>query len=682
MSKDLKFSAAALIALLSLALIMLPMPKWVVDLLFTFNIATGLIVLLAALKTEKPLDFAIFPASLLLLTLLRLALNVSSTRLILMDGHTGAEAAGQVIEAFGEVLLGGDFVIGLLLFGIILIINFVVITKGAGRIAEVSARFALDSLPGKQMAIDADLSAGLIGEAQAKERREEVAREADFYGSMDGASKFVRGDALAALLIFAIGSIGGLVLGMMSKGLTFSQAAATYLPLTVGDAIASQVPGLLLSVASAIIVSKSGSKGDLSQTMMDQIAKAGPIRQAGVALAVLGLIPNMPHFAFISFGVGLWVFANWIDRKKEKDLELEQKRATDLAIEKRTQDETVPKELGWEDLSTEEPISLEIGYKLISLADPNQGGDLLIKARALRKKFAEQFGFVPPALRVRDNLELPPSHARILIRGTVVAEGDFYPERLMCLKDDPNARWPVEGIETVDPAFGLPALWIDRLNEPTARALGFTVIQPSAALATLLSESLNKNAKSLFGMSELKSLLEWKFKEQKSISEWVPGQISFSLLLKVCKELLDEHVPLKDFEGILSEVCLGVKKTDDLSILAELGRKGVSQHIASEVFPGRSGGCYILNENLEKIVVQALQQGQSIEPNLMSNMIDLMRKKKQEEELMGNGFTLLVSEKIRNNLSKLMRRSLGNVHVLSFNEVPEGWDVKVKGVIG
>lgn len=678
--RDLKMPAAGVIALLSLALMMLPIPRWAIDLLFTMNIAIGLVVLLAAMKVEKPLDFSIFPAGLLLATLLRLSLNVASTRLILTSGHGGGDAAGKVIEAFGKYLLGGNFIVGILVFAILLIINFVVITKGAGRIAEVSARFALDSMPGKQMAIDADLSAGLINEQEAKVRREEVSREADFYGSMDGASKFVRGDAMAAILIFFLGSIGGIIVGMATHGLGVSAAANAYLPLAVGDAIASQIPSLLLSVAAALIVSKSGARGDLSDSIVSQFAQAGPLKQASLALVALGLLPAMPHVPFFLFSGGLWFLGTARAKKDAKSIQSTQEAS--LAARHAKPESAAPKELGWDELSAEDAVALEIGYRLIPLADPAQGGDFLAKARALRRKFADAHGFLPPPLRVRDNLELDPGQARLLIRGTVVAEGAFHPDKLLCLREgDAGGRWPVPGIETKDPAFNLPALWIDPQYESAARANGFVVIQPSAALATLFSKSLADNAKSLFGLAELKALLEWKFKEMKNLADWVPGQISYAVLLKVCKELLEEGVSLRDFESLLAELCIMAKKGESIEAMVEAARRLLSISIAMEAFGQRGGRAHILDERLEKLIGQAMAQAGALEPQLAKHFFSAVKAKSTEEETRGERMVLLVSENIRGAVSRLLRRSVGDLRVLSFAEIPDGWDVDVVSTI-
>lgn len=678
--RNMKVPAAGMLALLCLALMMLPIPKWAIDLLFTLNIATGLVVLLAALKTEKPLDFSIFPAGLLLATLLRLSLNVASTRLILTEGHGGGDAAGKVIEAFGKYLLGGNFIVGILVFAILLIINFVVITKGAGRIAEVSARFALDSLPGKQLAIDADLSAGLINESEAKARREEVSREADFYGSMDGASKFVRGDALAAIMIFFIGAVGGIVVGMVSQGLGISEAANAYLPLAVGDAIAAQIPSLLLSVAAALIVSKSGSRGDLSDSIVNQFGQAGALRQSAVAMGILGILPSMPHVPFLLFAAGLWVLGG--ARRRQDALAVKVAKDADVAKIATKQEGSAQKELGWEELAAEDAVTLEIGYRLIPLADPNQGGDFLAKARALRRKFADAHGFLPPPLRVRDNLELDPGHARLLIRGTVVAEGAFYPEKLLCLREgDGGGRWPVPGIETRDPAFNLPALWIDPQHESVARANGFVVIQPSAALATLFSKALSDNAKSLFGLAELKSLLEWKFKDMKNLADWVPGQISYSVLLKVCKDLLEEGVSLRDFEALLAELSIMAKKNDSVEAMVEAARRQLSSSIAMEAFGQKGGRAYILDERLEKLIGQAIGQAGALEPQLAKHFFATVKARATEEEARGERLVLLVSENIRAAVSRLLRRSVGDLRVLSFAEIPDGWNVDVAATI-
>jgi flagellar biosynthesis protein FlhA len=532
-------------------------------------------------------------------------------------------------------------------------------------------------MPGKQMAIDADLSAGLINEAEAKERREEVSREADFYGSMDGASKFVRGDAMAAILIFFLGAIGGIVVGMVTRDMGLSDATAAYLPLAVGDAIASQIPSLLLSVAAALIVSKSGSRGDLSDSILKQFGQVGPLKQSAAALAVLGLIPSMPHLPFFLFAAGLWLLGG-ARQKQDSDLIKE----TQVAAKAKKQEPLVHKELGWDEISADDPVALEIGYRLIPLADPGQGGDFLAKARALRRKFADSNGFLPPPLRVRDNLELDPGQARLLIKGTVVADGIFYPDKLLCLREgDGGARWPVPGIETRDPAFNLPALWIDSVHEATARANGFVVIQPSAALATLFSKAMADNAKSLFGLTELKALLEWKFKEMKNLADWVPGQISYSILLKVCKDLLEEGVSLRDFEGLLAELCIMAKRGETVEAMVEASRKVLGQSISMEAFGQKNGRAYVLDERLEKLISQAIGQAGALEPQLARHFYSAIKLKADEEETKGERLVLLVSDGIRSFVSKMLRRGGGELRVLGFGEIPDGWNVDIAGTI-
>lgn len=680
--RDLKIPSAGIVALLAIALMMLPMPAFVLDALFTFNIGIAMVILLVSLKTQKALDFSVFPTALLLTTLLRLSLNVASTRLILAEGHTGASAAGHVVEAFGTFLLGGNFLVGFIVFAILLIINFAVITKGAGRIAEVSARFALDALPGKQMAIDADLSAGLIAEKEAKERREEVGQEADFYGAMDGASKFVRGDAVAALLIFIIGALGGILVGTIVNGLSFSESASLYFPMAVGDAIASQVPALLLSMAAGILVSKAGSKEEISTSLLRQIAKTGPVKQSAVAMGLLGVLPGMPTVPFLMFSAGLWFFASYRESLTKKEQQEQVAQQEKEVADKSKESQAIAKELSWEEIGEEEVLSMEIGYRLIPLADPSQGGDFLPKARALRKKFAEQLGFLPPALRVKDNLDLPANVVRILVRGIEVAQATLKTDGFMCLKDSVNSPWPVPGIEGIDPAFGLPALWIERDMEPTARAAGLAVVSPSAALATMFSKVLTENAKALFGMSELKGVLEWRFKDQKSLSEWVPGQISYSLLLKICKELLEESVPLKDWESILSESIVLSKKTDDHQIIAENVRKVLTSAIVSEAFGAvKTGRAYILDEQMEHLILQGLsQQNPAIEPDIAKRLIRGATSRAKEEESLGGRLVILVSDKARAGVAKLLRRT-EDVRVLGYTEIPENFNVDIVGTI-
>src|SRR5690625_3906739 len=547
-SSSVSVLAGPILILLILVMMVLPLPPFILDLLFTFNISLAVMVLLVAMFTRQPLDFAAFPAVLLFSTLLRLGLNVASTRVVLMRGHEGPDAAGRVIEAFGHFLVGGNFTVGLIVFIILVIINFVVITKGAGRIAEVGARFTLDAMPGKQMAIDADLNAGLIGEDDARQRRQEVAQEAEFYGAMDGASKFVRGDAIAGLLIMIINVVGGLIVGLAQHQLTVGEAAHVYTVLTVGDGLVAQIPALIISTAAGVVVSRVATEQDVGQQLITQLFNNPRVMfiTAGI-LAAMGLVPNMPHVAFLFLAVFLSSLGWYLGKKQEKEKEQLQ---AEKAIEK-SQEQTQASEATWDDVQFTEPLGLEVGYRLIPLVDHHQSGELLDRIRSLRKKFAQEIGFLPPVVHIRDNLELKPNDYRILLHGADIAQGEVHVNQWLAINPG-EVMADIEGTQTVDPAFGLPAYWIDESLREEAQISGYTVVDACTVLATHINHILHQYSAQLLGRVEVQKLLELAGKElPKLVEELIPKQISEGILQQVLRALLNEEVPIRDMRTIL-----------------------------------------------------------------------------------------------------------------------------------
>jgi flagellar biosynthesis protein FlhA len=558
-----------------LAMMILPLPTFVLDLLFTFNIVLAIMILLVAMFTQNTLEFSAFPTVLLFSTLLRLALNVASTRVILMNGHTGSEAAGQVVEAFGHFLVGGNFAIGIIVFVILIIINFMVITKGAGRIAEVGARFSLDGMPGKQMAIDADLNAGLIGEDEAKRRRKEVTQEADFYGSMDGASKFVRGDAIAGLLIMAINIIGGLVIGVMQHDMTVGLAGETYTLLTIGDGLVAQIPGLVISTAAGVVVTRVANDQDVGEQMVGQLFTSPRVivLAAGV-IGMLGMIPGMPNFVFLLFTVTLLAIAWWL-RGREGETN---KSSTAQANSDITDAEVAQvNEATWSDVQMEDMLGLEVGYRLIPMVDHEQQGQLLTRVRGIRKKFAQQMGFLPPAVHIRDNLDLAPTHYRILLKGVNIGHGEVQPDRWMAINPG-CAEGEVPGTPCTEPTFGLPALWIDEVHRELAQTLGYTVVDPSSVVATHLNHLISTHTDELFGRQEAQQLLDQIARQSpKLIDDLIPAVISLTTLHKVLQNLLSERVPIRDMRTIidtLAEFATAQSDADELTarVRARLSR--------------------------------------------------------------------------------------------------------------
>ncbi|HGL6093993.1 TPA: flagellar biosynthesis protein FlhA [Enterobacter hormaechei] len=664
-----------------LAMMILPLPTFVLDLLFTFNIVLAIMILLVAMFTQNTLEFSAFQTVLLFSTLLRLALNVASTRVILMHGHNGADAAGQVIEAFGHFLVGGNFAIGIVVFIILIIINFMVITKGAGRIAEVGARFTLDGMPGKQMAIDADLNAGLIGEEEAKRRRKEVTQEADFYGSMDGASKFVRGDAIAGLLIMAINIIGGLIIGVMQHDMSLSAAGEAYTLLTIGDGLVAQIPGLVISTAAGVVVTRVVNEQDVGEQMVGQLFTSPRVLALSAAvIGLLGLIPGMPNLVFLLFTSSLLGIAWWLRGQEGK---AKKTGAAPSAPTRAEADVAQVNEATWSDVQMEDVLGLEVGYRLIPMVDHEQQGQLLTRVRGIRKKFAQQMGFLPPAVHIRDNLDLPPTHYRILLKGVTIGKGEVQPDRWMAI--DPGcAEGEVPGTPCKEPTFGLPALWIDEVHRELAQTLGYTVVDPCSVVATHLNHLISTHTDELFGRQEAQQLLDQLTKQSpKLIEDLIPGVISLTTLHKVLQNLLSERVPIRDMRTIIDTLAEYATPQSDADELTARVRARLSRAITQQWFPGDDDIQIIgLDMSLEQLLVQATQSGSAIEPGIAENLMKQTEQALQHQEALGAPPVLLVNPALRLMLSRYLRRIFPQLAVLSSQEINTQRNVRMTYLIG
>ena len=681
-----------LLLLVLLAMMMLPIPPFLLDVFFTFNIALSIVVLLVCVYALRPLDFAVFPTILLVATLLRLALNVASTRVVMLHGHDGHAAAGKVIQAFGEVVIGGNYVVGIVVFAILMIINFVVVTKGAGRISEVSARFTLDAMPGKQMAIDADLNAGLIDQAQAKARRSEVAQEAEFYGSMDGASKFVRGDAIAGLLILFINLIGGMAVGMFQHNMTFADAGKVYALLTIGDGLVAQLPSLLLSTAAAIMVTRASGSEDMGKQINRQMFESPKALavSAGIML-VMGLVPGMPHIAFIGLAAlaggaayMVWRKQNQAKLKAQEMAQLQQ----DLLPSPQRAMET--KELGWDDVTPIDMIGLEVGYRLIPLVDRNQGGQLLARIKGVRKKLSQDLGFLMPTVHIRDNLDLAPSVYRLTLMGVILAEAEIYPDRELAINPG-QVFGTLNGIAAKDPAFGLEAVWIDVGQRSQAQSLGYTVVDASTVVATHLNQILHKHCHELIGHEEVQQLLQVLAKgSPKLAEELVPGIMSLSGLLKVLQALLSEQVPVRDIRSIAEAIANNAGKSQDTAALVAAVRVGLCRAIVQSIVGTESELPVItLEPRLEQILLNSLQragQGQEegvlLEPSMAEKLQRSLIEAAQRQEMQGQPAILLVAGPIRAMLSRFGRLAVPNLHVLAYQEIPDNKQVTIVATVG
>ena len=669
--------AGPVLILLILSMMVLPLPAFVLDLLFTFNIALSIMVLLVAMFTQRTLEFAAFPTILLFTTLLRLALNVASTRIILMEGHTGGAAAGKVVEAFGHFLVGGNFAIGIVVFIILVIINFMVITKGAGRIAEVGARFVLDGMPGKQMAIDADLNAGIIGEDEAKKRRAEVTQEADFYGSMDGASKFVRGDAIAGILIMVINVIGGLLVGVLQHGLDLGKAAESYTLLTIGDGLVAQIPALVISTAAGVIVTRVSTEQDVGEQMVGQLFSNPRVMllSAGV-LGLLGLVPGMPNLVFLLFTAALLGLAWWI-------------RGREMKAPEQPQPVNVPEsssqavEATWSDVQLEDTLGMEVGYRLIPMVDFQQDGELLGRIRSIRKKFAQEMGFLPPVVHIRDNMDLSPALYRILLKGVEIGSGEAYPGRWLAINPG-TAAGSLPGEVTTDPAFGLEAIWIESALKEQAQIQGFTVVEASTVVATHLNHLISLHASELFGRQEAQQLLDRVTQEMPKLTEdLVPGVVTLTTLHKVLQNLLDEKVPIRDMRTILETLAEHAPIQTDPGELTSVVRVALGRAITQRWFPGNDEVQVIgLDTPLERLLLQALQGGGGLEPGLADRLLAQTQEALARQEMLGAPPVLLVNHALRPLLSRFLRRSLNQLVVLSNMELSDNRNIRMTATIG
>ncbi|GJJ03937.1 flagellar biosynthesis protein FlhA [Duganella rhizosphaerae] len=684
-SRNKSSLAAPILIIMLLAMMVLPLPAFVLDIFFSFNIALAVIVLLTSLYTVKPLDFMAFPTILLVSTMLRLSLNVASTRVVLTEGHNGPDAAGKVIEAFGHFLIGGNYTVGIVVFIILTIINFTVVTKGAGRIAEVGARFALDAMPGKQMAIDADLNAGLIGEADARKRRSEVAQEAEFYGAMDGASKYVRGDAVAGILVTVINVVGGLLVGLLQHDLTFADALKNYTLLAIGDGLVAQIPSLVISTAAGIVVSRVASEQDIGTQVVGQLfAKPQVLYITAAIIGGMGLIPGMPNLVFLLLAGVLAGSAYMMTRKAE-----EGKIAEVAAAEAAASPAAAPEqeEASWQDIMPVDTLGLEVGYRLIPLVDKTQGGELLKRIKGIRKKFAQEVGFLAPPVHIRDNLELKPSAYRITLKGVEVGTGEAFNGQFLAINPG-MASGTLPGMVTTDPAFGLPATWIDANLRDQAQGMGYTVVDAGTVVATHLNHLITTHASELLGRAEVQSLLDHLGKDApKLVEDLVPKMVSLSTLQKVLQNLLMEGVHIRDMRSIIETLAEHAVHTQDPGDLTALVRISLGRAIVQQLFPGASElSVMTLDNRLERLLMQALAasgpDGAGIEPGLADTIAQQAQAAAQQQEALGLTPVLLVPGPLRALLSRFLRRALPQLKVLSHAEIPETKTIRVTALVG
>lgn len=677
---QMKVLAGPMLIMMILSMMVLPLAPFILDLLFTFNIALSIMILMVSMFAQKPLDFSAFPAVLLFSTLLRLSLNVASTRVVLLEGHNGGDAAGKVIEAFGQFLVGGNFAVGLVVFSILVIINFMVITKGAGRIAEVGARFTLDAMPGKQMAIDADLNAGLIGEDQARERRREVAEESDFFGSMDGASKFVRGDAVAGLVIMVVNIIGGLIIGVGQHGLSMDEAARTYTLLTIGDGLVAQIPSLVISTAAGVMVSRVNTNEDVGQQMIGQLFMSSQVLwlAAGV-MGLLGLVPGMPNLVFIFFTVMLGALAWWAGRRERQEGEAsaqEQAPAPAAAVQEVS-------EASWDDVRLVESLAMEVGHRLIAMVDVRQGGELLSRIKGVRRKYAQDIGFLPPVVHIRDNLELGPNHYVISLKGAEVGRGEAYPGRWLAINPG-KVSGKLPGVATTEPAFGLAAVWIEPDTREQAQVYGYTVVDTATVITTHLNHLMSRHASQLLGRSEVSKLLE-KLGPQDGglVEEVVPALVSQGTLQRILHTLLDEEVSIRDLRSILEALAEHAPRTQDPAELTAMVRVALGRAITQYWFGAERVLRVIgLEAQLEQVLMQALGNGNALEPGLADTLMQHAESAVTAQDAQGDPCVLVVGHSLRPLLSRFLRRRFKHLAVLSQAEIPDDRELRVTRMIG
>ncbi len=672
---------APLIVILMLAMVVIPLPPMALDMLFTFNITFGLVVLLVSVYALRPLDFTVFPTILLVATLLRLALNIASTRVVLLEGHTGTAAAGKVIEAFGDFVIGGNYAVGLVVFAILVIINFVVVTKGAGRVSEVSARFTLDAMPGKQMAIDADLNAGLCSQDEARQRRAEVSQEADFYGSMDGASKFVRGDAIAGILILFINIIGGLAIGVFQHDLEVGVAMRNYTLLTIGDGLVAQIPSLVLSTATAIIVTRvSNSESMSSQVFSQMFDNPRALVVSATIIMLLGLIPGMPNVAFLTIAAIAGGMAYMLNRRRQQGelVEIEPEQ-----VEQRPEQ----RELSWDDVQVVDIIGLEVGYGLIPLVDARQGGELMTRIKGVRKKLSQELGFLIQPVHIRDNLDLAPNSYRLSLLGVPMGEAEVMPGRDLAINPG-TVYGELGGTPTRDPAFGLEARWIEPSQRDHAQTLGYTVVDASTVIATHLSQLLQDNAHELIGHEEVQELLEvLKRSSPKLVDGLTPKPLELSVIVKVLQNLLQERIAIRDLRTIAETLAEHGGKSQDAGVLSAQVRISLGRQIVQNIFGMASELTVMtLHPSLEQILLQSVQ-GQdgnvmAFEPGMAQMIHSSLKKASENQQARGEPEVLLVSQSLRSMLARMVRHAIPGLHVLSYDEVPDDRQLRVVASIG
>jgi len=673
---------APVLVILMLGMMVVPLPAFALDMLFTFNISLSMIILMVTVYAVRPLDVVVFPTVLLLATLLRLALNVASTRVVLMNGQEGTGAAGKVIQAFGDFVVGGSYAIGLVVFIILVIINFVVVTKGAGRVSEVNARFTLDAMPGKQMAIDADLNAGLINQDEARSRREQVQQEADFYGAMDGASKFVRGDAVAGILILIINIVGGLAVGTLQHGLPLAEAVRIYTLLTIGDGLVAQIPSLLLSTAAAILVTRVASTQDMGRQMLSQVfASPKALGATAGVVGLLGIIPGMPNLAFLllsgSIGAAAWL----LGRRRAESASQDSRR------DELTSEAAAPADVSWDDVQPVDLIGLELGYRLIPLVDRAQGGELMGRIKGVRKKLSQELGVLIPAVHIRDNLDLAPSAYRILLLGVSVGEGEVQPEMELAINPG-QVFGAMPGIACKEPAFGLDAVWIKPGQRDQAQTLGYTVVDLSTVIATHLSTLIQEHASEFLGHEEVNQLLNVLSRQApKLVEHLVPKTVPLSVIVKVLQNLLAEGVPIRDLRTIAESLAENGAKSQDPVVLTAGVRAALGRSIVQNINGLESELEVItLNPELEHLLLQSVQRGEDggmgMEPGLAQRLLESLRQTAEKQEVGGRPSVLVVSPQLRPGLSRWLRPSVKSLHVLGVNEIPDNKHVRIVASVG
>ena len=674
---------APIMVIALLGMMIIPLPPIALDLFFTFNICLSIIIVLVSIYAERPLDFVIFPTVILVSTLFRLALNVASTRIVLLEGHTGTGAAGQVIESFGEFVIGGNYAVGLVVFSILVIINFVVVTKGAGRVSEVSARFTLDAMPGKQMAIDADLNSGIIDQDQARIRREEIASEADFYGSMDGASKFVRGDAVAGILILIINIVGGFAIGVGQHDMVLSDAVRNYTLLTIGDGLVAQIPSLLLSSATAIIITRDSRKQDLGEKVKQQMfANTKVLWVTAAIVGIMGAIPGMPNFAFLSIAGVLVLIAKWLDRKQQQEEFVQGEQMDEQPMQAAEK-----KELTWDDVQPVDLIGLEVGYGLIPMVDSNQNGQLLSRIKGVRKKLSQELGFLVHSVHIRDNLDLSPNAYRITLNGVPVGESSIHPDREMAINPG-QVYGELQGVPGKDPAYGLDAVWIEPGMRDHAQTLGYTVVDATTVVATHLNQILHDNAQELLGHEEVQQLLDnLAMKSPKLVEDLVPKLLPLSVVVKVMQNLLSEGVSVRDVRTIaevLAENGSHIQNPVELTAIVRiaLGRSIIQKINGME----HDLPVITLEPSLEQLLLQSAQNASEgsigVEPGLTERMFKSLEQVAEQQEMANQPAILVVAPALRLWLAQLVKHTIAGMNVLSYSEIPDNKNIKVVASVG